>query len=855
MKIQLFNVSPSVPEELAFLETLSKNLWWSWNIDANELFRRINPILWNSCNCNPLEFLDQIPQSRFEALVKDDPFLQHLDRVKARFERNVLKPEDPEANPDRKRDIAYFSLEYGIHESVRLYSGGLGVLAGDHLKAASDLDLPLAAVGLLYRQGYFQQYLNSDGWQQERYAENEVHKLPLQPVFNAENQHMLISIPMPDGQLKAAIWQLNVGRIPLFLLDANIPENPEHLRTVTAALYGGDKVMRLRQELLLGIGGVRALTAMGFTPKVFHINEGHAAFLNLERISRLMKDKGLSIDEALEITQRTSVFTTHTPVPAGNETFTIDLLTPYLKVLEPELGIAAQDVIKWGQPDVGSEHGKHELSMTVLGLRMAHRSNGVSRLHGKVARKMWSHLWPGREQEEVPIDHITNGIHVASFCSSDNIQLFERYLSTAWRKACSPSDLRNRIKQIPDEELWRAHELGRSHLIRYIREHMESQYSARNATRSELAQVKSVFDHDALTIGFARRFATYKRGTLLLRDPERLERLLVNEDRPVQIIFAGKAHPADDHGKEFIRQIVQFSRKANVRRKIVFLENYDLNMARHMVQGVDVWLNTPRRPQEASGTSGMKAAINGALNLSILDGWWCEGYNKDTGWAIGKGEEYSDHEFQDNVEAHALFNLLENEIVPCFYDRQYGDMPARWIQMMKASIMMGLEQFTSHRMVSDYDHRFYKPASGDYDSLMSADEEKAKALARQRARFQELWSGVSIDLPSASQEVSTMHVGDKFTVTTTVQLGSLTPDEVDVGIYYGQVNSMNKITRICVDKMKQVESKGKGSFVYLYEIECQAAGRYGFTTRVTPKGDEWTHVMPGFITWANGTAS
>lgn len=850
INIQLFNVAPAFPEKLRFLEELAGNLWWSWNYDAIELFRRINPHMWREVGHNPQIFMSRLPQKRLETLADDDAFLRHMHDVKKRFDADMTPQNEAADKSDSNSGcVAYFSLEYGIHESIRLYSGGLGVLAGDHLKAASDQKLPLVAIGLMYRQGYFQQYLNKDGWQQEHYPENQLYNLPLHPVTGSDGLPRHITLPLPEGKLQAAIWRLDVGRVPLFLLDANIPENPPEWRTITAQLYGGDRAVRLRQELLLGIGGFRALLAMGFDPQVFHMNEGHATFLSLARLSH-MAEQGINIDAATEIVARTNCFTTHTPVPAGNEMFHTDLLKPHLDALREEIKIDPDTVISWGQPPGNDKH--HEISMTILGLRWASFNNGVSRLHGKVARKMWGQLWPGRPEDELPITHITNGVHVPSWMSDDNAALCNRYLGKAWGHNTGSAEAMRGVDMIPDEELWRAHELGRSRLIRSCREMMEKQYRARNATRAELTQAKGVLEHDILTIGFARRFATYKRATLLLKDIKRFEELLLNEDRPVQFVFAGKAHPADDHGKDLIRQLVQFSRKNNIRRRIIFLENYDMNMARRMVQGVDVWLNVPRRPQEASGTSGMKAAINGGLNVSILDGWWDEGYNRDTGWAIGNGEEYDDPEYGDSVESQALYNLLENEVVPCFYDRTSGDLPQQWIHMMKASIKMGLTFFTSHRMVCEYNERFYGPALENLRRLTDNNAAIATKLVEQRKRLRENWHNIYPARPQADREATQFHVGDRFSVSTEVQLGQLKPEEVEVQVYFGPVDSYNEIISSYVLPMDQVEDKGEGRYLFQREIACEHTGRYGFTVRVVPAGNDWNAVTPGFMTWADG---
>lgn len=849
MKVQLFSVAPVIPKELQFLETLAYNLWWCWNQEAVDLFRRIDPLLWKDSGHNPLVYLTLIPQKQLEALVEDEGFMRHLQDVKGKFDA-VVRPTTTESGQlANKECMAYFSLEFGIHESLGLYSGGLGVLAGDHLKAASDMNTPLVGVGLLYRQGYFHQQLNSDGWQQERYPENPVQHLPLVRVSDASGQHLHVSLPLPEGRLKACIWRIDVGRVPLYLLDTNIPDNPPDFRAITARLYGGDRRTRLQQELLLGIGGFRALLAMGYNPHVCHINEGHAAFLSIARIDHLMRSSGLDLDTAASVVARTNVFTTHTPVPAGNETFHLDLLRPYLQEVLQGSPLTVERVISWGQ---SPGWPGHELSMTILGLRLAHDSNGVSQLHGAVARRMWSNLWPGQEEQEIPIQHVTNGVHVPSWLSPDLTILFDRYLGPQWRTNPTASRVLQQVAQIPDEELWRAHELSRARLVRVARFRLEAQCNNRNASRAEYAQIRTILDHEILTIGFARRFATYKRATLILRNMERLEAILSHADRPVQIIFAGKSHPADDQGKEFIRQLVKFSQKPSVRRRVVFLENYDISLARSLVQGVDLWLNTPQRPHEASGTSGMKAGANGVLNASTLDGWWCEGCTKDTGWAIGHGEEYEDPEYQATVEAEALYSLIENEIVPCFYDRSSGDIPSAWLRMMKASIRMVLSQFTSHRMVGEYRSMFYDPAFKEYSRLLANEAAEARAIVRQEERLHRFWDQARVDSPTTSREMSVLHVGDSFTVACPVHLGQLRPEEVDVEVYYGPVDSQNRITERHVETMQIAEDRGGGNFLFRREVRCPVTGRYGFTTRITPRGAPLKKLMPGFITWANG---
>ncbi len=843
MNFQLYNVSPRIPAELKFLETLSNNIWWCWHPSAIELFMRINPTLWRELSGSAREFLRVVPQSRLEELAHDASYLRLLRTVQADFERNVPVKDDLAA-----RKVAYFSLEFGIHESIRIFSGGLGVLAGDHLKAASDLKLPLVAVGLLYRQGYFRQVLDRNGWQIEHYPVSEIHNLPLVRACDPQGKEVTISIRLIDRELYAAVWVLWVGNVPLVLLDTEIPQNPPDLREVTWRLYGGDKRMRLHQELLLGIGGFKALVAMGYEPEVCHMNEGHAGFLSLARIAHLVNDAGYDPDVALEVVWRSNIFTTHTPVPAGNEVFDLGLLRPYLSVFAQEAHLDPERVVRWGIP-IGDRDRASEMSMTVFGLRLANYSNGVSKLHGEVARDMWKHLWPQRSAAETPITHITNGVHIASWVSTRLWEVYERYLTPKWNSNPAMDQLLKGLAALPDEELWMAHELSRRSLVRKVSRLMQNKFRYLGGVGSP--KKNFALNPDILTIGFARRFATYKRGTLLLRNPARLLALLKDKNRPVQFIFAGKAHPADDAGKKLIQDLIQFAQRENVQDKLIFLENYDIGMARSLVQGVDVWLNTPRRPQEASGTSGMKAAINGVINCSILDGWWAEAYDGENGWAIAENNFYTENEDRDNYESQELFDLLEKEIIPCFYERTGGDLPTRWIQRMKASIATGLGVFSSTRMVQEYDDMFYRPAAAAYENLTEKQAEYAKKLVASKKRYVENFDAgrLHIDTPMVEGNLADMHVGDSFKVTTCVFLGGLKPEEVEVEAYYGTVDAHNDIISSVAARMEMLEDFGNGSYRYGCEITCAFAGRFGLTARIKAPGAEWDNSVPGFMCW------
>ncbi|MDA3799392.1 MAG: alpha-glucan family phosphorylase [Kiritimatiellae bacterium] len=840
-RIQEFDVLPQIPEELFFLCELSENLWWSWNSSAFEFFERLNPRLWKKLGYNPILLRFSVSQKDIDALANDPSSVSGLTMLKNQYEAYMS-----ETKIDDKTCVGYFSLEYGIHETLRLYSGGLGVLAGDHLKSSSDLGIPLVAVGLLYRKGYFRQKLDNSGWQQEEYPVNDYASLPLKKVYDKDDKQVRVSVPIPGNVIHADLWRFDIGCIKLYLLDTNIAANTPDIKEITGSLYGGDKPMRLRQELLLGIGGYNALIAAGHDPIACHMNEGHAAFLSVARFARFTKSLGLSADKAIALIRRTNIFTTHTPVPAGNETFKIDLLRPYLDVLLKDLDTTVDRFLSFGQE---GDHIGDEISMTILGLKSSIYSNGVSALHGKVAKDMWASIWPNYNSDEVPIDSITNGVHPSTWVGGRLKSIYERYLGPLWEQDFDDSTMLNRIYQIPDDELWQAKERARTKLVRFVRERVGAQFKNRNAERSQLKKVESILDHDTLTIGFARRFATYKRATLLLQDRERFKALLISEKYPIQFVFAGKAHPADDEGKMFIQEIFKFAEDEGVRHRIVFIEDYDISVARRLVQGVDVWLNVPRYPQEASGTSGMKAAMNGALNLSVPDGWWAEGYSANRGWAVGNGEIYKDAQYQDSIESQALFNILENKVIPMFYDRHTHDIPVAWIRMMKSSIKMAIGTFSSHRMVNDYYTKFYMPAMANYKKLFDepANLDEVVALTgRIKSHWHKLWLG----FPKINHDLSRVAIGTEFVISCDVFLDGLNHADVDVEFCCGKTNDTKNVDEYFVEKMKMVEDKGQGSYLYEAKFSCKETGHFGFAARITPSDAELKALTPGFVIWA-----
>jgi len=847
-RILTYQIYPSIPKSLAFLEVLSRNLWWCWKQDAITLFRRVEPQIWIESRGNPIHLLSNVSQKRLEELAEDDSFLAHLQRVKDRYKKRVADNVEPSNFLYEKMGpVAYFSMEFGVNENIPIFAGGLGVLAGDYLKAASNMALPLVGVGLLYRKGYLLQYLDQEGLQQEKYPEIEFYYLPLERARDPQGNEITISITGPEGEIHAFVWKIKVGRTPLFLLDTNLPENTPEAREITARLYVGEPKIRLAQEVLLGIGGMRALAAMNIFPSVCHMNEGHSAFSAMERLALFMERYHIDLKTALQIVPRCTVFTTHTPVAAGHDSFPADLVKPWIRPLQERLGADEEEILSWGQPaDLGKDA---PLYMCILGLRMSQYRNAVSRLHGRTARKMWAHHWPGRPEDEIPISHVTNGMHVSTFISQEIWPLFERYLGPEWYMSSRRPENIDRIDEIYDDELWRAHEMSRSRLIRTCRGLLKQQYERRNAPKSVIDKIEAVLNPDVFTIAFARRFAAYKRAHLLLQDPERLAAILNNETRPVQIIFAGKAHPQDKKGKEIIKRLIEFIRRPEIRQHAVFIEGYDMALARSLVQGADVWLSTPRRPFEACGTSGMKAAINGVLNVSILDGWWCEGYSEERGWRIGSGDEYVDPAYQDANESQALYNVLENEVIPCFYEERDGELPKRWIRMMKASMKMVMKDFCSLRMVGEYEERYYIPIIHRLKTLLKKNGLEARKLALQEKRLNNLWKNIRIGLPVQTRK-GPFRVGDSFEVAAEVSLGELNPEEVSVELYNGHMKAVDSLEGINTIPMTVVEHFGNGNYRYGCQVPCRLSGRYGFTVRAMPAGDDYFKFLPRLIAWS-----
>jgi starch phosphorylase len=841
-------VFPAIPARIVRLHDLAYNLWWTWNPEAQTLFETVDPELWQTSEHNAVRVLMESDPERLTQLAKDKSFLARYDAVLAAFDAYMHADDTwfgrtfPEA---AGKMIAYFSAEFGLHESLPIYSGGLGILAGDHCKEASDLGLPFVGVGFLYPQGYFRQRISREGKQEAIYEKLHFAEVAARPATDHNGREVVIGVELPGRTVYAKVWHIQVGRISLYLMDTDVEPNGANDRVLSARLYGGDHEMRIAQEIMLGIGGVRALRALGLDPLVWHMNEGHAAFLGLERARELVQGLDIDFDVAREIAAANAVFTTHTPVAAGNDVFNFDLVERYFSDFWPQLRLdrerfqaLAAEQTSWG---VG-------FSMTVLALRLSAHHNGVSRLHGDVSRHMWHFLWPEIDASEVPIGSITNGVHTATWLAPRLANLYSRYLGADWYAHLDEPRLWEHIYDIPDVELWRVHGELKGDLVAYARQRLERNRRRVGEGTAALAAAGTILNPQALTLGFARRFATYKRATLLFRDPERLARLLNDPERPVQIVFAGKAHPADQPGQDFIRQVYEYSRQPEFEGKIVFLEDYDIDMARHLVSGCDVWLNTPIRPHEASGTSGQKASLNGLPNCSILDGWWEEGYNGKNGWAIGERREYQDDTTRDDADAAALYAILENDVVPLYYEQGADSVPHSWIQVMKEAIRTVAPAFSMGRMVKEYVEQLYIPALR-YGKTLDADGYKvARELADWERFVRTAWPDVvlSAEGPREGQ----LARESPAEVTATVQLGKLRPQDVRVELVAARdENGVLHERHVVV--MEPTSASADGARRYVAQLQPDTNGSLVYGVRVVPHHESQRHPLElGLARWA-----
>jgi starch phosphorylase len=846
--IREFVVRPALPPQLSRMPELAYNILWAWESSIRTLFRRLDPALWKESGYNPVVLLGRVAQTTLERAALDPRYIAQYQLACQRFDAHMKPPSHSVAPGNQQAKlIAYFSAEYGLTECMPVYSGGLGVLSGDHMKSASDVDLPLMGVALLYQLGYFRQYLNADGWQQERYLENDFYSLPILPATDAEGEQQSVVVQLPSGPVAIRIWTMNVGRIRMLFLDTNTPENsrPED-RGITSQLYGGDTDTRIRQEIVLGIGGMRALEALGHKPTVFHMNEGHSAFLAIERIRLFIERQGLTFEEALEATRVNNVFTTHTPVPAGIDLFDPGLVYHYFGQYCRDAKIDFDRFMALGRRNAND--GGEPLSMAIMALNTSAYRNAVSRLHREVSQEMWHTLWPTLPVWETPITSVTNGVHLPSWLNGDLADLYDQYLEPDWRSRWGDLAMWKLIADIPNEELLEVHRRRKRRLIAFIRDRQTASASRRKAAAAELRYSAEVLDPHALTIGFARRFATYKRATLLFRDVQRLKRILCDRERPVQIVVAGKAHPKDQPGKAFIREIVQLSRDPDLWKHIVFLEDYDMKVARELVQGVDLWLNNPRRGEEACGTSGMKAAMNGVLNFSVLDGWFDEAYELSGGWAIGDRETYSDD--QDAIHASSIYYLLENEIVPMFYAQTESVASSEWVKRMKESMINLTPRFDARRMVHEYAEQLYDPADRNWAKMAGGNFEEARQRALWNAKVREIWPQVNfVDMgPAPGGPVTS---GKPVCVRTRIRLAGLKPSDVRVECVIGRIGASGGLeeTEVVV-----LPNKGTEEDLAVYEKDIVPAqtGRLGYAVRVTPNhyDDPLTRPVTSLLKWS-----
>jgi glycogen phosphorylase len=841
--LRTFRVRPTLPEPLQPLSALAMNLRWAWDAETQELFRRASPELWERAGGNPVELLGRLSPDRLAELGEDAVFVREVGTVHASLERYLTQPRWAQSLPAPPPRVAYFSPEFGMAHAIQTYSGGLGVLAGDHLKAASDLGLDAVGVGLLYRHGYFRQHLDADGWQREHYPDLNPFNLPLERLEDG-GAPAVVEVRLAINTVQCQIWQAQVGRVPLLLLDTDLPGNAPEDRTVTDRLYGGDVEHRLRQEIVLGIGGVRALEVArrlgavgdGWIPDVLHSNEGHAGFLQLERIRRLVTDEGLSFDEAVESARSSVLFTTHTPVPAGIDVFSRHLMERYFSDLAAEYGIAMDRFMSIGQAPGAAPDA--EFNMAIMGLRLSAMANGVSQLHGRVARNMFSLLWARIPESESPITSVTNGVHAATWVGQEMGSVYDRYLAPDWPYN---SAAWARVGEIGDDVLWRARVRARERFVQRVRAWTRQQRQRRGETAASLGWIDELLDPDALTIGFSRRFAEYKRGNLLLRQPERLAELLLSTERPVQILLAGKAHPRDEIGKDIIRQIAHFSADPRLRPKIVFLEDYDMDMAAVLLQGADLWLNTPRRPHEACGTSGQKAVLNGALHCSTLDGWWDEMYDGENGFAVGSRDDYADVAQHDAADARALYELLEGTVVPMFYERADGQLPRRWLARVRRSLETLAPRVLASHMVEQYVTALYIPIADRARALTVGRHRRARALAVWRERVRRSWQGVRVEAVEGEDGVA--RIGERRELRAHVRLGHLSPDDVAVELLHGSVGADGAFEAPAVVTLA-VDGERDGVHTYRGVFDCAESGEYGIAVRVVP-------AHPDLVSWAS----
>ena len=829
-------VNPQLPKRIGKLSEISNNLWWSWNTEFLRLFKMIDKDLWETCEKNPVKFLKRVSQDRLEAAATNTEFLKEYDRLAKEFDDYVTSKNTWFSNkyPGNKKDlIAYFSAEYGLDQTIPIYSGGLGILSGDHLKSASDLGIPLVAVGLLYKNGYFHQKINGYGDQETEYNNIELSNLPINPVKDGNGEELKIYVKFENRKVYLKVWQINVGRIKLYLLDSDIDENSPEDREVTLKLYGGDQEMRIKQEIVLGMGGTNLLTrALGLNPTVYHMNEGHSAFLILELIKNIIKEKKVSFEVAKDIASSKTVFTTHTPVPAGNDIFPIALVEKYFKEFWPRLNLDREEFLKLGmKPCKELEPG---FNMGILALKVAGKKNGVSKLHGAVSRELFGDVWPEIAANESPITYVTNGIHTCSWLAPSLKELYNKYLIPYWQDNIFKDEVWENINNIPNQELWGIHQQRKQKLLEIVKENTTNRLRRSGYSYEEINDITSKLNPNALTIGFARRFATYKRATLIFKDLERITQILNNADRPVQLIFAGKAHPADKEGQDLIKRIHEISMMPQFKGKIFLLENYNIAMSRYLVSGVDVWLNNPRRPMEASGTSGQKASVNGVINFSVLDGWWAEGYNQENGWTIGTNAEFTSYEEQDIADSQSMYRTLEEKIIPTYYEKDENEISEKWMRIMKNSIISTGGKYSTSRMLVDYTNNLYMPLCNLTKKYYENIDNVAEFNLWKKNLYTN-WKDIKITQKNNLNNI-TMDAGNNIEVKCEVQLPNIDVNNITAQCYYGKILDNGIVENVSIIPMKLSDSDEENKvYEYTAKIELKTGGNYGYTFRVMPK--------------------
>lgn len=834
-------VKSHLPEKLSPLREISKNLWWVWNTEARELFSFIDNETWDECDHNPVVLLDQVSYKRFKELEKDPGFISRMEKVYGDF-RQYLEERKDLGSPQ----IAYFSMEYGLHDSLKIYSGGLGMLAGDYLKEASDMKVNMVGVGLLYRYGYFKQALNLHGEQMANYEFQNFSKIPINPVLNENNEWVKISIDYPGRQLFAKIWQVNIGSVKLLLLDADLPENQEEDRSVTHHLYGGNYENRLKQEMLLGMGGIKALNALGYNSEIYHCNEGHAAFIGLERISNIIEKHGLNFAEAKEVVRASTIFTTHTPVPAGHDSFHDDLFKYYMEGYYNKTGLSWEEFILLGKATPEEDH----FNMSYLACNLSQGINGVSKLHGDVSKTVLKPLYPGFLEEELEIGYVTNGVHYSTWTAQEWKNIHKEYFGPEFPQNQLDFDVWDKIYRVPDEKIWEIRKTLRTRLINYIKERFSDNWIKRNENPQLVTEVLGKLDPNALTIGFARRFATYKRGYLLFRNLERLSKIVNNPEKPVQFIFAGKAHPADKAGQDLIKHIVEISKRPEFRGKILFVQNYDINLAKMLLQGVDVWLNTPTRPLEASGTSGQKGVMNGTLHFSVLDGWWVEGYQENAGWALPAERAYDVQDFQDELDAQTIYGIFEDEITRIFYDRNEEDIPVEWIDYIKNTIAQVAPKFTTGRMMQDYHERYYKPQLARATSINKENFKWAKEMAAWKQKVSAVWDSIEIKYSDTSNGIKDiMKVGQEYPFKVELDLKGLSSNEVGLEMVITE-NGTEEPPRIVETFNFEVEECNGSLCSFKLNFHPVHPGSFNYGLRLYPKNEGLPHKQDfNYVKW------